>query len=486
MLFKNNQYIALKDILLILACVVWATVNVYLLPFSVWTAGITRPWYMLHGYVPYRDFTWIRMPFDLFFLSGWYAVLGANAHAYQFFVFTLFLIIIGVLYFISRSIKPELPVYSLLFFSIFLFPLFLNTEEGEMIIGLLQLLVFSSMFFYLKKQNIAYLIIGGLLSGLSFITKQNTVFLIGAVFLCFVFDAYSKKTPLFKALTRLIIYIIGFFIPLTGVMIYFIYHHGVEDFLYYTFFIVLGPYRNSVVTQGDGLWIVAGYIALLIPLLFLWRRIPLIASIKLFIIFQIFSLFPSLLPSYLSYRAFTMFPLIAIVFGLYCSVIYKKNNNITSVKKIFTGILFISFIFLIYRFFPPYISTIQDNGFRKDHYITDYGQAEREVANIIKNKSPKGEKIMNYGSEMIYILADRLPKNKYTDPFPYVLSPYKDTSKVFFDNPPKLVVYDISLPEYHPGLADWPFLDFLKNHYKIIGRFENNLVLYEYSSLVSP
>ena len=48
----------------------WITLNVYFLPFSVWTAGITRPWYVMHGYIPYKDFVWIRMPLDLFILSG--------------------------------------------------------------------------------------------------------------------------------------------------------------------------------------------------------------------------------------------------------------------------------------------------------------------------------------------------------------------------------------------------------------------------------
>lgn len=120
-----------------------------------------------------------------------------------------------------------------------------------------------------------------------------------------------------------------------------------------------------------------------------------------------------------------------------------------------------------------------DVGFKPGQYITDYGEREQKIADIIKKNSTKDEKIMNYGSAMIYIFSDRLPANKYIYPFPYVLYPYDKTTKVFTDNPPKLMVYDESLPNDHPGLSDWPFIDFMKKNYRKIATF-SEIVIYRY------
>lgn len=131
------------------------------------------------------------------------------------------------------------------------------------------------------------------------------------------------------------------------------------------------------------------------------------------------------------------------------------------------------------RFIGPYFSSVQDVGFAPGQYLVSYGKEEFEVSKWINENTESNEKIINYGSEMIYLFADRLPKNKYVEPFPYLLQPYDVSTKIFTDNPPLVVVYDKSLPADHRGLDKWPFLTYLNQGYEVVGTYGDNLVIYQ-------
>lgn len=464
----------LGKIILPFGVLAWITVNVYFLPFVVWTAGITRPWYMMHGYIPYRDFVWLRMPLDLFLLSGWYSIFGPTAQAYQNFVFVLLICIAISLFFVSRTLIYKFNSLSFLFFAVFLFPLFQNTEEDEMLVGLWAILLLAFMSLFLKKQKVIYLLLAGIISGMSLMTKQTSGLIIIASFASIIFDFFLRKDAIKSFLIRMGIFSLGVSIPILLFVFYFIGKHSMGDFLDYTVFFNFGSVLLDRSSIGDGLWIIAGYISLLVPFIVFWKSTKLMPQIVFFITLEIICLFPSLFPSALSYKAFTSYALVSIVAGCDILLLFSLKKH----KKIVL-LSFVLFLIFIWNFILSYFS---DNpGFYPNQLLQDFGKPEYEIANLIKKNTNKNDKIINYGSEMIYLLSDRLPKNKYTDPFPQMLQPYDVSLKVFVDNPPKIVVYDESLPADQPGLSDWPGLLFFRDNYKVIGRYKETIVVLKYN-----
>ncbi len=102
----------------------WTVLNVYFLPFAVWTLGIVRPWFIINGLLPYKDFTWIRTPLDMFLLSFWYRIFGVGATSYQLFVLLLLVVLCILVFYTTRQLFGSKFIGSFLFYIIFLFPLF--------------------------------------------------------------------------------------------------------------------------------------------------------------------------------------------------------------------------------------------------------------------------------------------------------------------------------------------------------------------------
>ena len=284
---------------------------------------------------------------------------------------------------------------------------------------------------------------------------------------------------LVKVVKKLSLYVVGVGIPILIVLFYFHTKGAVHDFFYYTIYVVLGPYRNSEVIQGDGLWILFGFLSILFPFLVFWKKNTYSFSVSFLVFLFAIALFPSLLPSFLSYRAYTIFPFISIIAGSNIAMLFRRNSISIQVKLIIL-VSFVLFSFFTYRFFDSYISGIRDGEIAANQLLKSYGKTEYEIVDWIKTNTNANEKIINYGSEMIYLLSNRLPKNKYVDPFPYILKPYESSLRVFTQNPPIIVVYDESLPNDHPGLSEWTVLAFFNTKYKIVKRFDKNLVIYKY------
>jgi len=460
----------------------WTVLNVYFLPFAVWTLGIVRPWFIINGLLPYKDFTWIRTPLDMFLLSFWYRIFGVGATSYQLFVLLLLVVLCILVFYTTRQLFGSKFIGAFLFYIIFLFPLFINTEEGEFLVGVFIMSVFISMWKYLRYSQLRWLFISGCIGGLVYITKQNASVIMLALFCSLTFDAYLRRNSIAQWLQRTVIFAFGGLLPVALTLSYFYFRGGLNDFLYYTVFFVLGPYAKQQpnLIHGDGLWIAAGYITLLIPFILFWKRLRLQPQIVVLLTLIVLTSLFSLLPSFLSYRAFPAFGAIALVAGFDIALLQDKTAKI-----VIKGIVLISFLLFIiftFRFIQSYIVFIQGNNVAYGQFITDYGDDEKKIAHWIKTNTSKDEKIADFGNEIIYVLSDRLPKHKYIEPFPYHLQPYERSSQLFINDPPKIVIYDTSLPQIHKGLENWPFIPFMKKYYKEVGRYGDTLVIYQFST----
>lgn len=462
---------SLKTYVLLLLGTAWITINVYFLPFFAWTTGIVLSWMILHGLVPYRDLVWNRTPLDLFFLSGWFHFFGSSQASYQSFIYFIFLIITVLVFILSNHMSPKTQIPSFIFYLIFLFPLFQNTEIDEMLIGVFPLLLLATVYIYLEKRRMSILLLAGVISAVSVITKQTSGGIVLASIIILVFDSYIKKSlPLFlKSITS---YAAGILLPALVFLIYLISNNALSDFIWGVITLTTTYIADPVppgFSLGEGLWIEAGYLVLLVPFVIYWKQTKLSIQKVVFLTLLIVSLSPTILPALLSYRAFPSYPLAALVAGFDIFLLMNKKNTI--IKKSVILLSFTIFIILIFRFINPYFSSIRDEGFHYKNYIIDYGKSDYQVAEWIKKNTKEDEKIMTSTSWVVYLLSNRMPKNKYMSFEPVLLLPYNESSNVFIADPPRVFVLEHEILETRPNLKSWPFFSYLRSNYKSVASY---------------
>ncbi len=474
MLGDMRRYLSL---VLFVLSMLWITANVYLLPFHIWTAGVVYPWFITKGLTLYKDVMWIRMPLDMFLLSGWYRIFGASGQAYQLFIWFVLILLSGAILWIRWTEDQWVRFTGFLFFNIFLFPIFINTEVGEILVGLGAFLLFAAGTFYIRKRTPSWAFATGLAAGFVAITKQNASMVAGIFYVVLLFEYTSKKIRIRDGLRNIGVYTIGLFLPVTVLLIYFASKNALGDFFRYSVFMVIGPYRGfSLLTRGDGEIIEGAYGLVLIPLLLFWKKLGLKRDNLLWIVLLILALVPSLLPSFLSYRAFTSFCIVAVAAGY--SLRYLVSKNASRIAQLIIVLSFVGYIAATSRYTASYVGFVQDNGVQAGQYLTDYTVNERTIADWIRSNTLQDDRVMIYGSEIMYVWTDRLPINKYTNFTPFVLQPFDQTSKIFTDNPPKALVFDEAHPDYSRGLSQWPFLTYMRKNYQEVMRFDS-LVLYQ-------
>ena len=151
-------------------------------------------------------------------------------------------------------------------------------------------------------------------------------------------------------------------------------------------------------------------------------------------------------------------------------------------RRIMILISLVFFIIFIFPFIQSYIASLKDDGISLGQLITDYHDDEYEIVEWLKTNTTKQDRVLNYGSEMIYLLSYIFPPNKHLLPFPFELMPFEETAKIFIDNPPKFVIDDIYISRDHPGIENWPFMKFLhSDKYSLVKRYGERLVLLQYN-----
>lgn len=353
---------------------------------------------------------------------------------------------------------------------------------GEILIALLSSFLLLITFIYLDRRKIWLLFVAGFICGLASITKQNSGGIIIASILTVALDSYIKKDFFLNLLKRESCLVVGFLFPLLGLMGYYFFQKAIGDLFFYTIFMVLGIYRLDPIPQGqsfgDAMWIEYGYFALLLPFLIFRKQTGLTLQKIIFITVLILFLFPSLLPSYLSYRAFTAYPIISVVAGydLFIFIQYLKRRDI--LKSAICLIFFTAFIFFTLRFTQAYLMSIRDDGFHAGNIIRDYGSSQLEAAEWIKKNTKEDEKIASLGNMIIFFASNRFPKNKYIDDATSMLYPFDKSSAAFMTDLPRILVFNEGILENQPKYVYWPFYDYFKKNYIVREKF-GELTIYE-------
>lgn len=460
----------------------WITIHIFLLPFFPWSTGMVRSWLLLHGYIPFRDLTWLRTPFDLFLMAGWFRVFGVSDRAYQLLLFTLHVLIsFGVLW-VSYNVVPKKKIVPYIFYLLFLFPLFQNAEIGEVLIALYAIVTLGCTLAFFDTKNGWFLFLSGFLSGLGVITKQTSFALVAAPALSLGIFLYRRKQKLAYSFRRYAILLAGFLIPIVLLIGYYAYQKGLSDLLYYTITVVLSDYRRESlpvgILKGEGMLIAYAYGSLLIPFVVFWKQTKLAPEKVILVASLIIFLLPSLFPSYLSYRTITAYPIVSIIFGYNILLFLRFWKSKQYIKTMIILAAFGLFVLFSWRFILSYISSVKDNGLTINNIIKDYGENEYNVAQWIQTHTAPEEKIISITHPIVYLLSNRLPKNKYIDTNPIMLYPFEYSSKIFMTDPPRILVFEETLLPQFPHYPRWEFYQYFRKNYAIMEKF-GPLTIYE-------
>ncbi len=471
-----------KYLLLIVPGIFWIFFNIFLLPFQVGSEVMHRPWLILNGEVPYRDFEWIRNPLDIFLLAGVFKLFGIHAFVLRVFSLVMYLVISLTIFFGLRKESLKLAVTAFYIYIILLFPLFMNTQIGEALVSLFILL--SVLFFWQfgKGNNAKLLFLSGVFSGAALVTKQTSIGIIGAITVTLVVF-YLKKGILKKAF----VYFFGVFISYLFLVLYLFFNNALDDYYYYAIYFNLFIYREAAGKWGfnEGMRMLSLYASIVIPFALLKiTQIP--RQIKFLIVISIIGMIPTLLPSFWSYRLNTALPLVSIA-AAYVLLTLSEKTNIQR-KNISFAILIIgalSFIAFYGYFLKQYESFIKNYGISLLPYIYEDSPNDMKVAEWLAKNTSQDIKIFNTASNTIMRLSNRKHHNKYIDGLPWVYYPYDETFADITKDPPKVVVWDKNLPTNWPELKDWKFISYLHKNYTVQKSF-NGIEIYFLNEASSP
>lgn len=445
--------------------VYWVVLNTFYLPFLIWTEGLHRPWLILQGLIPYRDFEWIRTPFDLYLLAGIYKIFGFNPLYYQLTLFALYLGTgILIFFFFVRKAKA-FAIVSYLLYVFLAFFLYSTTQIGEVLVGVFVFLTFVFLWLYDEKRSNYFLLLSGVFCGFALITKQtSTIFAAFSFLSLFVFGTRG----LFR---RMIYFLLGVCIPVLPLLFYYYFNNALLDFFYYIVVFNVSVYREQAPLWGlrDALPYLILHIASV--LLFLLVKTPLFSlRAKLIIAVMVVGLLPTLLPTYWSYRLVTALPILTLM--LAALVTNAKGLLHTKVKVLVMVLAFIIPLTLsqFASNYQHYIKSVSGFSFR--HYTIEYAPYQKKVVDwLIKNTTPN-ERIFNTDSNIVMFYSRRLPHNKYVDALPWVYFPLDVSFRDITRNPPRVVVYDSTLPTSWPVLKKWKFIPYLYSHYKRVEKYD--------------
>ena len=363
------------------------------LSFTPWPEMLSRPFLLMHGWLPYKDIVMEHSPLLLYDLAIWFKLLGVGI--FQLKLFTISVIFINsllILFYLNKS-KTILIGLAVAIFYLLLCLGF----EGFGIWFDLGLTPIILIVFLLTDKKWYFL--AGLTFGLALLVKQSAVYFIVPI----LFSVPLIRKNIFSLfigigsilLTAIIVFYLAGFLP---------------EFLKYA----TGYPAGIQLPTPFQLIYFAPFILLLLPVL------PL--KLKLWTFFGALGIFPR----WGLFHLQPALPFLAILFGFYLSL---SNHKISKVL----------YLALISVFLYRQIHQIwqMPDRFSENSFL--------EAANYVKENTEESDKILVLNTwESLYALADRLPASKPL--FPY-LPWYLDKSETqtlivsgLKSSPPVLVI----------------------------------------------
>lgn len=364
---------------------------------------------------------------------------------------------IYVFYLLSKKLlSPNLSRLSTLVFLILTsIPLFEGNIANAEIFMLLPTMAGIYLLIRHRSSSIRDFFLAGLLLGFSFTIKVPVIFEFTFLILWFFLHRFFKIIP------RLIVFSIGFILPIAAWAIYFYLNHAISEFTFaallqnfgYLSSWATGTHSGSATSSGligRGLILFASW--LLIYLLLFFKKIRTnIAFILLWLSATIFSALLSSRP-YPHYLIFVLPPFCLAIFQLFGKFnLWEKSLTVISIIVLVFSC--IRYSFYVYPVFS-YYSNFYEFAFGQksvEKYRQYFGSELNDLYQLsdwLKSNTAPNERIFIWSDQPdVYALSDRLPVGRFTvayhiidfQQFDYALSQleiYTPNTIVFYANYP--------------------------------------------------
>ena len=289
-------------------------------------------------------------------------------------------------------------------------------------------------------------------------------------FLAFGFYIFIDSLTEFKnnLIHKLIPFVLGFFIPISATILYFLFTDHFKDFT--DAFLIsnvgyVGINNNFIIPQG---FLILKALVLAIFLLFIfWKRNKIHKSILFVLIWFAFSLFNS----FFSQRPYThylimLLPAFCLMIG---AIIEYKKERLALFTYLLIAFLTVTYVFdfkgglfKYYENFALYLTNKKDissyQAFFDKNTPRDY-----EIARYIRANTTSEDKVFIWGDNaQVYKLAEKTPIVRYTVAYHITFYPtgISDMTKAINEQEPKLIVimpnagkYPLALEGYNEKLT---------------------------------
>lgn len=322
-----------------------------------------------------------------------------------------------------------------------------NVANAENFMILLTIIGFIT---YLKAKTRIQYFLSGTFFSLAVLFKVPAVFDFAAA-LIFVIIIVKNKKDIYsrRFIISLIYLLVGFLLPILFTMLFFATKGALSQYLKAAFFQNL-PYLSSWASNRPKVFSLplaliarASIVFLVSYILFVYRN-RLAKELKLIIVWFIFALFGSLLPSrpYPHYLL-QIIPALSLSFGLF----FSKKRFVPVVLACVLIVVFIGFKFWHYENISYYKNFYQFamGQKTKEQYFDYFGEnanALYRAAIHIKARTKPNEKIFIWGNQpSLYSLSERLPVGRYTVAYHIVdFNGWRETMQALEKNPPRFIV----------------------------------------------
>lgn len=444
---------------MILGTLVLIGLGSILTPFVYWPEMLNWPFFMLSGWLPYRDIAIVHTPLLLWVLEFIYRIFGLSATVLHVFGTMILIVSSWLIYKFSGGKHLSGVVGALVFGSLSL-AFQGNTIWFESALTPILLLALFLMEKSLISPKVSFAIGLGLTLSGGFWIKQTTLFLMPALLLFFVF-LFRK----FNLRALLFVFIIGAIFGVAGLIMLAIFS-GMEVLRPFYYWAVQFVFLKMGSASGEfsyvlfptvfqtlilGVFILCG--------LFIWLKNRNSSNTLLLTFFIC-----SLLFSFPRFEYFHLIPALGFM-GMMLSRLNYRKSYVAAVMLVIVGMGILVF-------------------WRTNKNIHTFVDADSILlAKVINEKYPGKSVFVFNGPDELYFLSRRTPAVKpWVPQLPWYFHYYGDNNffRDFSVNPPDLIIMRPFLKDSIHGLGAYrtePTADYIGSEYKLAERIDSNLIL---------
>lgn len=421
---------------------------------------------MNHGQLLYRDI-WDNKPPLLYLL---YAIAQGDQQIVKIISILAGEVSIVVFFLLSRKLFKKLPlsIITTILFVLFLATPLLEANIANAEVFILPFVILPALILYqfvnkdTHKPNKFTALSAGFLLGIAFLFKTVAIFDFMAFFLFIVMSNFPEKISwsllkkshkhTFKnILPQGEFVILGFSLPLTVTILYFVAHHAFANFLQAVFLenINYVGYANMVQGLPFGLLSIKFLLLLLSVILIFWKRTKMSPPTRFILLWTLFSLFNAFFSErpYTHY-VITLLPSFCMIIGLFFA-----SKKIKTRFSLASGVLFISIITSIqfnfnwtksYTYYPNAIQFItgKETVEAYQSFFDTKTPRDYAIASFIRKNTSSLHDVFIWGnSPQIYALSHTLPLGEYTVAYHIIQNNgYKQTQQMLNKEKPKYII----------------------------------------------